>query len=292
MDETKALKGHGAAILTILIWGTTFISTKVLLTALTPVEILYIRFIMGYLALWCVCPRRLMGTTRQQELTFMAAGLTGICLYYLLENIGLTYSFASHIAVILSISPFFTAILARIVLRQPLNGWFFVGFLLAISGIALISYDGTSLAISPVGDILALLAALVWAIYSLLTRQIGTYGYTTILVVRRIFGYGILWMIPAAAYTGVEVPWQLAGEPVLIGNLLFLGLGASALCFVTWSLAVQNIGVVKTSIYIYAVPVITVAASVVILHEPLTALLAGGTALTLAGLGLSSKTGT
>ena len=84
--ESKRI-GHAAALATIIIWGTTFISTKVLLEAFQPVEILFFRFVMGYLALWLVCPRRLTGVGRRQELTFAAAGLCGICLYYLLENI-------------------------------------------------------------------------------------------------------------------------------------------------------------------------------------------------------------
>ena len=51
-------------------------------------------------------------------------------------------------------------------------------------------------------------------------------------------------------------------------NILYLGLGASALCFVTWNLAVKTLGAVKTSVYIYMVPIITVVTSALILNEP------------------------
>ena len=78
--------GHLASLLTIIIWGTTFISTKILLTDFQPVEILFFRFVMGLLALLVVYPQPLKGTNRQQELTFAAAGLCGICLYYLLPS--------------------------------------------------------------------------------------------------------------------------------------------------------------------------------------------------------------
>lgn len=110
--ENKKTVGHLAALLTILIWGTTFISTKVLLTDFQPVEILFFRFVMGFLALLIVYPRRMKGTTVKQEFTFAAAGLCGICLYYLLENIALTYTLASNVGVIISVAPFFTAILS------------------------------------------------------------------------------------------------------------------------------------------------------------------------------------
>lgn len=74
MEQTKAA-GHLPAFLTILIWGTTFISTKVLLVDFQPVEILFFRFVMGLLALLVVYPHRMKGTTGKQELTFAAAGL-------------------------------------------------------------------------------------------------------------------------------------------------------------------------------------------------------------------------
>ena len=70
-------------------------------------------------------------------------------------------------------------------------------------------------------------------------------------------------------------------------NLLFLGLGASALCFVTWNSAVRLLGAVRTSVYIYLTPVIIIVASVLILHEPFTWMTGIGTVLTLAGLVLS-----
>ena len=74
-------------------------------------------------------------------------------------------------------------------------------------------------------------------------------------------------------------------------NILYLGLGASALCFVTWNLAVKMLGAVKTSVYIYMVPVITVVTSVLILKEPVTWVSIMGTVLAVAGLFLSEYSG-
>ena len=89
--ENKNYTGHFIAALTILIWGTTFISTKVLLEDFQPVEILVFRFILGFVILLLISPRRLKIKGKGEELLFVGAGLSGICLYYLLENIALTY---------------------------------------------------------------------------------------------------------------------------------------------------------------------------------------------------------
>ena len=284
-------KGHLAALVTILIWGTTFISTKVLLVDFQPIEILFFRFLMGLLALMIVYPHRLKGTTIKQESVFVAAGLCGVCLYYLLENIALTYTIASNVGVIISVAPFFTAILSHLFLKQDekLRANFFIGFIVAMLGIGLISFNGASLQLNPIGDLLALLAAFLWACYSILTRKISSFGYNTILTTRRVFFYGILFMIPALFLFDFELDLSRFANMTYLLNILFLGLGASALCFVTWNFAVKIFGAVKTSICIYLVPVITVAASVLIIHEPFTWITGIGTILTLAGLLISEK---
>lgn len=289
----KKVTGHLAALATILIWGTTFISTKVLLVDFAPVEILFFRFVLGFLALLVACPHRMKGTTKRQEATFAAAGLCGVCLYYLLENIALTYTMASNVGVIISIAPFFTAILAHLLLKEEetLRGNFFAGFGVAIIGIFLISFNGSKLQLNPLGDLLAVAASIVWACYSVLTRIISGFGYQTIQTTRRMFAYGILFMVPALFAFDCRLGIERFANPVYLGNLLFLGLGASALCFVTWNTAVRALGAVKTSIYIYLVPIITIITSALVLHEKITAISGAGTILTLLGLCLSEYKG-
>ncbi len=286
---SKYLFGHIAALLTIFIWGTTFISTKILLVDFKPIEILFFRFLIGLIALLIIYPKRLKKTTKDQEITFALAGLCGVTLYFLLENIALTYSMASNIGVIISIAPFFTAILSDFVLKEKsLKSNFIIGFIAAMIGIALISFNGTSnFKLNPIGDVLALLAALVWAIYSVLTKKISEYGYNTIQVTRRIFIYGIAFMLIALVPFDFELNLNRFTNPVYLGNIIFLGLGASALCFVTWNVAVKILGAVKTSIYIYIVPVVTVVISLIILNEQITLMSFIGTILTLIGLFLS-----
>lgn len=281
--------GHLAALLTILIWGTTFISTKILLTDFQPVEILFFRFIMGYLVLLTAYPHHIKRLGGKQEITFAAAGFCGVCLYYLLENVSLTYTMASNVGVIISVAPFITAILAHLFMKseERLQINFLIGFIVAMTGIILISFNGSQLKLNPVGDILAFAAAFVWACYSILTKRIGSFGLPVILTTRRTFFYGILFMIPTLFLFDFQLDMPRFTDMKNLLNILYLGIGASALCFVTWNYAVKILGAVKTSIYIYMVPAITVITSMLVLKEKVTFLSITGTILAVVGLFLS-----
>lgn len=170
--QNKILMGHLFALVTILLWGTTFISTKVLLRSFTPIEILFFRFIMGLIVLFLIYPYRLKVTDKKQEWIFAGAGLSGITLYYLFENIALVYAPASNVGVITATAPFFTALLACRFGRRSSAEKFIVGFVLAIAGIAMISFNSaTQLQINPLGDFLALAAAATWAVYAVLSKK-------------------------------------------------------------------------------------------------------------------------
>ena len=290
MKNETAL-GHVLTLMTIIIWGTTFVSTKVLLEAFTPIEILFFRFTLGYLSLWAIYPRKGTYGTLRQELLFAAAGLCGVTLYFLLENIALTYTFASNVGVIISIAPFFTAFLANWLLDgEPLRKRFFVGFAAALTGIILIGLNGNFvLKLNPVGDILATLAAVVWACYSILMKKIGAFRMNMVFCTRKVFFYGLVTMLPFFAVTPWTFPLSGLLRPEIWGNLLFLGVVASFLCFALWSLSIKKLGALKASNYVYLNPVTTVVASALVLNEPMTWMAGVGSAMILTGVFLANK---
>ena len=268
MADGSVTPGHMAALFSVIVWGLTFVSTKALLEDFEPVEILVIRMTIGFLVLCVLCPRLLHVTDRRHELWFAGAGLCGICLYYLLENIALTYTMASNVGVIVAVAPFFTAILLRLIYGDGLGRGFVLGFVIAMAGICIIMFNGQELHVDPLGDTLAVMAALVWA-----------------------FIYGILFILPAAAVLGFDPDLSVLADPVTLGHMLFLGVVASALCFASWGFATRRLGAVETSVYIYMIPVVTVVSSAILIGEDITPLAVVGTVMTLAGLIISEFVG-
>ena len=283
-------RGHLLALFTILIWSTTFLSTKVLLTDFLPSEILFIRMVLAIAALLIAKPKRLRLQQRKHEWYFMGAGLCGVTLYFLLENIALTYTFSGNCSVIISTAPFFVALAVHLFLKtERLSRWFFLGFAAAIAGICLISFNGQKMQINPLGDILCVLAAMSWGGYSVFIKKIDAHGYDTLLVTRRIFVYGLLFLLPCLPFIGFSPSLGNILKPLNLFNFLFLGLGASALCFVTWNTAVKWLGAVKTSIYIYISPTVTIFAAWLLLHDPIFPMSLVGAGLTLLGLIISQR---
>ena len=281
--------GHALALFTMIVWGMTFISTKLLLSALEPAAILFLRFVIGFLALWIVAPRKLSWQGLSRELHFMVAGLCGVTLYFLAENTALQYTYASNVGIIVSLSPCVTGLLAGLVFKtERVTRYFFAGLGVALAGVALISFNGNvMLSLNPLGDILAALAACAWSGFALVMSRISLYQLNMILCTRRVFFYGVLWMLPLFLWPENRFSLSALGEPSILGHLLFLGMGASALCYVTWNLAVRSLGAVRASVSIYLIPVITVLAAAMILDEVVTPLAMLGIAMTIVGLSLS-----
>ncbi len=289
---------HLIALFTVAVWGMMFVSTKVLLTSLTPLWILLLRFAVGFVVLCILRPRVLRLGEARHELLFMAAGLTGVAAYYLLENVALVFSTATAVGVIVAASPLFTALFsAALGDRSALNARFALGFALAMGGLVVVGVGtgGPATGVDAralLGYGLSLLAAAVWAAYSLVVRRIADLGYETVAATKRTFVWGLACMVPAALLFGGEPPaWGGLLRPELLLNLLFLGVVASAVCFVTWGVAVKRLGAVRSSVYIYLVPAITAAASVAMLDEPLNGWIVTGIAMTIGGLALSQGGG-
>lgn len=293
------MRPHLTALFTVFVWGMTFVSTKVLLGVMSPLWILLIRFALGFLALCALRPHLLRMEQRSHELLFIGAGATGIAAYYLLENVALVYATATAVGVIVAAAPLFTAILSALLGdRSALTVRFFVGFALAMAGLVMVGASAGGAGAfgfgveDLLGDGLALLAALVWAVYSLLVQRIAQLGYETIASTKRTFIWGLAFIVPATLLFGGPVPAAEAClQPNIVANLLFLGLVASAACFVTWGVAVKELGPAVSTTYIYLVPAITATASILILGEPLSAPIVCGLSLTIVGLLLSQTSG-
>ncbi|MBP5464153.1 MAG: DMT family transporter [Treponema sp.] len=313
--HTQQAWGYILAATAIFFWGITFVCTKYLLNSFSSLEILFFRFLAAYLGLWIMHPR-MEKIARKDNLLFALAGLSGVVLYQLSENIAIHFTNASNVSVIVSICPLFTAIINQIFLKErSLSPCFLLGFLISISGVILVCFNGsTELEFNPKGDLLALFAGICWGFYSLCISLLNRRNYDPVCATRRIFFFAVLLMLPIilpgwilttrAASSGSGTGDFIASfsfsfdrtlnaarfsKPLNCLNLLFLGIIASGFCFAAWSKACEKVGTVKVSCGLYLIPVVTVIFAFCALGERMTAAGAIGAVITIAGLFISER---
>lgn len=274
------------ALAAVVLWGTTFVSTKTLLGhGLTPADIMFYRFLQAYIIMWFFSPHFHWPKNLKDELLFIGAGICGGSLYFLTENSALKLTLTSNVALLVGTAPILTVLLSRFLLKTGrLRHNLIIGSLVALFGVACVVYNGSViLQIHPVGDLLSLTAAVTWALYNIFLKKLDG-KYDTLYITRKIFFYGVLTLSPVFLIRPLTTDIALLTQPAVLGNLLFLGLVASLFCYVIWNRAVKQLGTIATSNYIYIVPLVTMLSSALILKEQITPMALTGAVLILGGV--------
>lgn len=275
------------AVAVVLIWGETFVSTKILISnGLMPADIFVFRFALAYVLIWLISPKRLWCDSYRDEFVMLLLGISGGSLYFLSENTALKYSAASNVGILVCSAPMLTALVVSLFFKdERMNPRQLAGSLVAFLGVALVVLNGEFvLHLNPVGDALAIGAALTWAFYSLFMKGVSG-RYSMRFITRKVFAYGLLSMLP---YFILVHPFNLDVEllrrPAVWGNLVYLSVVASLLCFVLWNWCLRQLGTVKTTNLIYCQPFFTMLIAAVVLGERITWMAVLGTAVLIAGM--------
>ena len=290
-----AHKYHIVAFLTVAVWGTTFVWTKLLIiNGLSPAQIFTWRFIIAYVllmgfSLWRGRHKWLSDNWRD-ELTMMALGLTGGSMYFLTENESLRFTTATNTSLIVCSCPLFAMLIIALFYKsERFSRLQALGSLLALIGMAAVVLNGHFvLHLSPLGDTLAFSACICWALYTLLMKPVMG-RYPAMFITRKVFFYGILTILPYYIFVPDMPSLDVLMRPEVALNLLFLGSVASMLCYLTWSWCMKGLGAVICTNWVYVNPITTIIAAWLILDEQITVYFLIGSILIIAGMYLSSK---
>ncbi|MBP5339031.1 MAG: DMT family transporter [Prevotella sp.] len=295
MKKHHTLLYHLAAIVTVAIWGSTFVSTKLLLLGgLTAAQIFTVRFIIAYVLMLLFSlargHHRWLSRTWKDELTMVGLGVTGGSLYFLTENTALNYTTTTNTSLIVCLCPLFAALLIALAYKsERLDKVQIVGSLMAALGVSVVVMNGRFvLNLSPLGDALAFCACLCWAVYSLLMIP-ASQRYSSMFITRKVFFYGLVTMLPYFAFYPEMPSLSLLLQTDILANILFLGCVASMLCFLVWNWAIKRLGAVTATNYVYLNPVFTIIVAWLVLSERITPWFLLGTVLVLVGLYLTRK---
>lgn len=290
MFKNRILLFHLLTALVVVIWGTTFVSTKVLLqNGLGPIEIMFYRFLLAYLGILLISHKRWWADNWKDEGMLMLSGLTGGTFYFIAENTALGITQASNVALLVCTTPIFTALMSNWFFKEPLRKNMLLGSLIALVGVGMVVFSGSVLLqINPLGDFLSIVAALMWAIYCLILKPLGK-RYSTAFITRKVFLYSVLSLLVYFLFDPLQIKPDILFNPIVALNLLFLGIMASMLCFIAWNAAVKVLGPSKTANYIYVQPFSTLVLSSIILSEVITVLSMIGALCIIGGIYLAEK---
>lgn len=267
------LYGHLGALLVVCIWGTTFVSSKVLImSGLHPAEIFLLRFALAYVCMIMLSHKRMWADNLKDELCLFGLGVMGGSVYFLTENMALVYSTTANVSILVGTTPLLTTLVVSMFYQsERLKGLQLVGLFIAFLGAALVILNGQiSLHLNPLGDALALSAALSWAFYSLLMRRIMS-RYSSDFITRKVFAYGLLTILPYFYFVHpFSVTLEKLSQPLIYCNLLFLGLVASTMCYLLWNWVMKHLGAIRSSNYLYMQSIVTLIAGSIILGEHIT----------------------
>ncbi len=268
----------------VLIWGVSFTATRVAVAEVPPLTAALLRFGLAALVLWPVVRRR-WGRLRlapEDRRDGLLLGLSGVTMAFVFENVGLKFTTASHGALIVSTAPLATAMAEAVLTRRLPRPRVLAGLVAALAGVGLIVGLSRGGGATWFGDLMVLGTVGWWVVYSFITRRLVG-KYPTLVVTQVAMVSGALFLAPLAAVELLLVPVGDPG-PLQAAAIAYLGILCSAVAYLWWNRAIAVLGVTATNSLVYGIPLVGVAAGVVLLGEPLTPSILAGGALIVTGV--------
>jgi len=282
MQKSKAVP-FLEVLFAVIVWGASFIATKITLVEISPITIIWLRFIMGVVILGiAVVLRRQFRFPPIIEFGYFALlGFLGITFHQWLQSNGLRTSEAGTTAWIVATTPVFMALLGRIVLKEGLGWLKTAGIMLAFAGVLLVVSKGDLASVSvgrfgAPGDKLILVSAVNWAVFSVLSRR-GLKSYPASLMMFYVMSFG--WIFTSILF-GTSSGLHEISNLTIKGwmGVAFLGIFCSGLAYIAWYDALQALSAAQTGAFLYIEPLVAVVVAFLVLREPITlvSLIGGG----------------
>jgi drug/metabolite transporter (DMT)-like permease len=294
IEQPEKLSAQIKLITAVVIWGGSFVATKIALQEVSPITVVSLRFLIGLLILGWIAWRTqdLVIPSFKIGLQLFGLGFIGIAFHQWLQSTGLVTSQASTTAWIVATIPIFMALLGWLFLGEKIGGFALVGIFIAALGVLLVVSKGDLSTIwqsgfgSP-GDLLILISAPNWAVFSVVSRpflqRFSAIKFTFYIM---LFGSMII-LIP---FMGGGY-WHEISHFTFRGwmSICFLGVFCSALAYIFYNDGLQALPASQAGAFIYLEPLVTTMIAVALLSEQVTVFSALGGLLILIGVWLVNR---
>jgi len=268
--------GIWLAVLATFIWSGNFIVAKAVTKDIPPISLNFYRWLVAAIIIFPFVFKKIKAewkTVIQSWHYLFWISLTGIALFNTFVYIGAHYTSAINLALIgTTSSPIMSVLFARIFLKEKIGWMKLTGMILCIIGVLFLLSKGNfqtllSLRFSK-GDLWVLLSAFCFAVYNtLVKKKPAALSPANFLFV--IFSFGTLMVLPFYLWEvnhTVPVTWNIN----LVLAILYLGAGASVICFLIWNVAIGKLGAGRTALFGNLIPVFSSIEAAIFLHEIFT----------------------
>ncbi len=283
------------AVFTVVIWGGTFIATKIALQEVSPATIVWLRFGMGVIVLgFAVQLRKQFSIPKRTEwLYFALLGFIGVTFHQWLQANGLKTAQATTTAWIVATTPVFIALLGWLVLKEKLGMIRVAGIAIAALGVLLIVSQGNlgglfEGRVGTIGDLLVAISAPNWAVYTILSRRgLGRHPAALMMFYVMLFG----WLFTSVWIFGFGPGLSEIGRLDLLGWGAILGLGilGSGLAYIAYYDALQVLPASQLGVFLNIEPLVTTTLAALLLAEPITLTVVLGGAIIILGIYLVNR---
>lgn len=274
-----------AILLTVVFWGYSFVSTKIILEELPPITIAFFRQLIASIVLimFLYIKKLFVKMPIRDVLLLAASSLFGIVFYFLFENIGLKYTTASNASIIVAAVPIFTLISEYFFYKFKVTKRVIACVIISIIGVVLVIFEQGSIDFSSgstKGNLLMIGAMISWVIYTIICKSFAEKYKGIVITAYQMIAASILF-IP---FTIPEISqWHSISTYSLV-NLLYLALFCSALAYYLYNLAVKGLGATVSSMFLNLIPVVSIIGGVFVLGERISLLQIGGMLLIMISL--------
>ena len=282
---------RAGALLAVVFWGVSFVATKAVVAQISPASLVFLRAGLGSLLLLAILAiRRQPAWPPRDALAPLAAmGFVGVAFHQLLQAHALTLTSAANTGWLIALIPIWSAVLAALFLKESFGGRKLLGLLTGFAGAVLVvtrgSLDAHVLALPATrGDLLVLGSTVNWAFYTVLGHgTIRRLGPTRATAGAMLLG----WLMLSPLFVA-RAGWRDLAllTPAGWGAVLFLGIACSGLGYLFWYGALQRVEASRVAALLYVEPLVTMAAAVVLLGEPVGATTVVGGLAVLTGVAL------
>lgn len=265
----KKILSHILAVIIMIIWGLSYLSIKVVVTEIEPIQSAFYRFLIASIVLFIILKIKYPDEKilKEDRKKIILGALFGITLYFLFENYSVKFTSASNVAILISTIPIFMLVVQKFKYNEKMGVFKILGAFLSVLGIIIVIASKERISLfskGSIGDFMVLGAVICWVMYNIFSSNLKK-DYKSITIITYQSIAGCIMLSPSLFFSNITLP-----STKVVINLLFLALFCSCMAYMMYIYCLKNLGATIITTYINLQPLVSLVSAKLLLNELIT----------------------